>query len=350
MKRPTRRATAAMLAAVATMAAACGGGDGGTDENASAADAGGGAVTVTMSEVPGVSVSLPVYVAQQEGLFADHGIELDLVNVQGGGAAITALSSGSVDVAWAQPSLIEQAVQQGNTFDAFCGLTDRSGVRLYARAGSDLASAEEAGSWQEAVASWDGSLMGVPAIGGVVGNFVTAMGTEAGIGPDGLPQVPVGGGPTAIDALGNETVDIIFVSPFVVQMIEASGDGKLLLDTVEDGPETVGQNPTMLMADEGWLADNAEAAEGFCAAVAEAIELINAPEGAEALRAVLADDFDITDDALIEEVESSVLEQYSPTIVPCEQYQTTIELNVEAGLIESIDSCDHVLAPVPSAS
>ncbi|MBM7517002.1 ABC transporter substrate-binding protein [Nocardioides nitrophenolicus] len=72
-------------------------------------DAGGGTLRVTTLGL----CNEVVYWAQEKGLFADHGVEVELVKSTGGAAALTALQSGDIDLAFANPFSTMLAIDQG---------------------------------------------------------------------------------------------------------------------------------------------------------------------------------------------------------------------------------------------
>lgn len=94
--RTRRRAAAAAVAALPLLALGCGGGS----EPASSGGGGGGGqetATVTLGVIPIIDVA-PVYLGQEQGFFADQGIELEISAGQGGAAIIPGIVGGSLDV------------------------------------------------------------------------------------------------------------------------------------------------------------------------------------------------------------------------------------------------------------
>lgn len=91
MRRPIR----ALLLAIPLVLAACGGG--GDDDQATPASpgatAGGGTTKVTVGVIPIVDVA-PIYLGKDKGFFTERGIELELVQAQGGAAIVPAVLSG----------------------------------------------------------------------------------------------------------------------------------------------------------------------------------------------------------------------------------------------------------------
>ncbi|MFD6883426.1 ABC transporter substrate-binding protein [Rhodococcus sp. NPDC060084] len=61
----------------------------------------------------GLCNEVAVYWAQEKGVFADHGLDVDFVRVQGGAAGLSALQSGEVDVTFIDPFVTMRAIDQG---------------------------------------------------------------------------------------------------------------------------------------------------------------------------------------------------------------------------------------------
>ena len=93
--RTRRRAAAAAVVALPLLTLGCG-----SDAEPGASGGGGGApetATVTLGVIPIIDVA-PVYLGQQQGFFADQGIELEISAGQGGAAIIPGIVGGSLDV------------------------------------------------------------------------------------------------------------------------------------------------------------------------------------------------------------------------------------------------------------
>lgn len=85
---------AALLLSAATLAA-CGGS---SDDDKAAADSG----TLRITTL-GLCNEIPVYWAEDNGIFEDNGLKVELVKSTGGAAALTALQSGDIDLAFTNP-------------------------------------------------------------------------------------------------------------------------------------------------------------------------------------------------------------------------------------------------------
>ena len=90
-----RRPFLALLTAVPLVLTACGGGGEDTAQSTGSGDASGAPETtqVTVGVIPIVDVA-PIYLGDEQGFFEERGIELELVQAQGGAAIVPAVLSG----------------------------------------------------------------------------------------------------------------------------------------------------------------------------------------------------------------------------------------------------------------
>ncbi|PRX99839.1 ABC transporter substrate-binding protein [Allonocardiopsis opalescens] len=104
-KIPVVPAAAAALALVA--AAACSGGSGGQ-----VPEAGGEPVPVTAGVIPIVDVA-PIYLGQEQGFFAERGIELTIETGSGGAASVPGVMSGNYQFAFANVTSLLVGAHEG---------------------------------------------------------------------------------------------------------------------------------------------------------------------------------------------------------------------------------------------
>ncbi|MCR1784624.1 ABC transporter substrate-binding protein [Nocardioides carbamazepini] len=104
-----------------------------------------------------------VYWAQEKGLFADHGVEVELVKSTGGAAALTALQSGDIDLAFANPFSTMLAIDQG--LDLKWIATAYETTTVEADAANAMVVAKDAGISD--AAGLNGKTIGVNEVGGI---------------------------------------------------------------------------------------------------------------------------------------------------------------------------------------
>lgn len=114
--------TGVATAALALTLTACGGGSTSGDPSTAGSSSGSATATGTGSsgEVREVAVGVmplvdlaPLYLGVEQGIFADHGLELDLQPAQGGAAIIPAVTSGQQQFGFSNPTSLLVAASKG---------------------------------------------------------------------------------------------------------------------------------------------------------------------------------------------------------------------------------------------
>lgn len=108
---PALGLAALLIASCSSSGKSDGGGGGG---GASGGNSGGGSATSTLRITTlGLCNEIPVYWAQEKGIFTKNKIKVELVKSTGGAAALTALQSGDIDLAFTNPFSTMIALSQG---------------------------------------------------------------------------------------------------------------------------------------------------------------------------------------------------------------------------------------------
>lgn len=98
IKRPTRGGRTLVIGLAVAFSAATLAACGGSDKDTAAADSG----TLRITTL-GLCNEIPVFWAEKNGIFKDNGLNVELVKSTGGAAALTALQSGDIDLAFTNP-------------------------------------------------------------------------------------------------------------------------------------------------------------------------------------------------------------------------------------------------------
>ncbi|MFW3168564.1 ABC transporter substrate-binding protein [Geodermatophilus sp. CPCC 206100] len=232
--------------------------------------------TVTVGANP-ISDLAPLWVGDQAGVFEDHGITLDIQTGGGGAALLPSVVSGQYQFAFANPTTLFVAEQQG----------------LDLRVVSNLASSTgEPGSDGSAVLVRDDSPIQSPAdlAGATVAiNTFNSIGTtviresvrQAGADPDAIEFVEIGFG-DMMAALEAGNVDAAWeVEPFISSSV-ANGYRAVAWPYVDVDPEL----PIALAFTSAQQAEeDPQLIEDFAAALAESIEYSN--ENPDEVRSVI---------------------------------------------------------------
>ncbi|MEY9211786.1 ABC transporter substrate-binding protein [Thermobifida halotolerans] len=339
MRKPrhSRAALAsAALLAVAVGATACGGED--TAEGAE------GNETVRVMMFPAQSYRLPVMIAEQEGMFEQRGIKLEVTEQPANLQGMQGLEATDSDVGIVTVGTLGQGWQAGDPGFFFCGGISVLQTTLMAPVDSDLPSTEEGATWQEVLQALEGKKIGIqtPVGSGLQKIFAAAL-AEAGV--EDVTYVNLGGGSSAaIAAIDNGSVDVAQFNPTGTQYVLESESGKPLL-YMPEGPAAYKD-----YYGSGWVAppefveERPETAAAFCETIDEALEFIQDPANRETSLDLLAEDTGVT-----RPVAELVLDQtYGDfsTELDRERLDTTFDAYVELGILEadpepSYDSLVH---------
>lgn len=347
----SRTVIASMLMVVAVLASACSGADTSSDaggaeaptaaedqDTASAGDDGeaGPAPTLSMGIQEGAGSNLPSVVAREIGAFEEQGLDVEFVPLAGS-ALLGAVASGDIQFFSQAVQLVGQAIQSDVQLRFFCGSYPTNWSTILVPTAAGLTSTEEGATWQEALASLEGSTLGVAALGATQEHWILSLLRGAGVDEDALTLVPVGVGPSAVAALQGGQVDAVIGYSFINQQLAATGETEVLLTFDETGPEFLGdQMNTGFVAPLSWLEENPETADAVCTALGDAMAWAADEANAEQLGEILAGpDFGIDDPAVRDEILASdgILPNFSPEI-DCERLERAADFFVEFGTFD----------------
>lgn len=284
-RRARRQDVTALLAAVALTLAACGGNGGGQDGDARA----GGTATVNLAFVPLASM-LPVWVAEGQGYFRDHGIELaDVPGAEESPVGVPLVMSGAADIALITPSGLIQAAQEGLPLQAVTGLTrvgeteERDDSGLVVRADSPIKDLADLNGTRIALSSLNSSPQWT-----LMAAIDDAGGDSSSVE---YIQSPL---PAMQGLLESGEVDAAAIPDPLLPGALAGGELRLLAR-----PNHLvhpGRPALLLFGSREWIAGNAETVGRFQAAVEEAVAFIEDPANEQEVRTVLGERTEIPEE------------------------------------------------------
>ncbi|MGY1718647.1 ABC transporter substrate-binding protein [Blastococcus sp. SYSU DS0552] len=281
------RAATAAGAAVLLSLTACGGGDeGGSD--ASGSTGSGGVTTVQVAFNP-ASQFAPLFLGMEDGIFEEHGLELELVPQTDIAAIISGLASGQYDFGFA--TVVHLINARDNNIP----------VKAIATPDGQQASEEADDMGNALVAGPNSGIEGPGDLGGktlaVIGlsslNTLAAQELAEREGVDvntiQLVQMPFGQMPAAL-AAGDVDAAVV-QSPFIAEAL-ADGSTVVAKPNVElFADQAVG----LFLTSEQLIAENEALVEGFAKAMVESQE--HAAENVEDARATLVEHMGLTPEA-----------------------------------------------------
>lgn len=262
--------TAAAVCGVVGLAAC------GSDDKA-ADDADAGTIRVTTL---GLCNEIPVFWAQDKGIFDDHDVTVELVKSTGGAAALTALQSGDIDLAFTNPFSTMIAISQSLKLSWIATAYETTTVE--SEGTNAIAVAKDSGITE--AKDLDGTTVAVNEIGGINQIIMSQWMKLKGGDPESAKFVALP---------FNELASAVASGKVAAAQVPAQNiDPKLGLVSLGDPYVVSGEGKPLVFA--GYVAteeaaeSNAAAFEAFQSALIEADEQLNKPENAEEKYAIEA--------------------------------------------------------------
>ena len=257
----------AVLALMAAPLTACGSDDAGS---AAAADSGGTLRITTL----GLCNEIPVFWAQENGQFKDSGLDVELVKSTGGAAALTALQSGDIDLAFTNPFSTMIAASQGIDLRWIATAYETTDVKGQ---GTNAMAVTKASGVTDAK-GLNGATIGINEIGGINQIISTEWLKMNGADVKSVQFVALPFNELA-SAVATDKID-------AAQIPAQNVNPELGLVSLEDPYVAVGDGKRLVFAGYVATAKSAEAREGdfkaFQDALIKANEELNAPANSDA--------------------------------------------------------------------
>lgn len=265
-------ALAATLALTAATMAACGG----SDKDSAAADSG----TLRITTL-GLCNEIPVFWAEKNGIFKENGLNVELVKSTGGAAALTALQSGDIDLAFTNP--FSTMIARSQDIDVQWIATAYETTAVEGEGTNAMAVTEESGITE--AKGLNGKTIGVNEIGGINEIITTEWLKINGADVDSVKFVALP---------FNELASSVSSGKIDAAQIPAQNvDPKLGLKSLEDPYVAVGDGKGLVFAGYVGTSKNVDKKEksfkAFQDSLIAANEAINSPENADAKFALQAE-------------------------------------------------------------
>ncbi|MEP9347716.1 ABC transporter substrate-binding protein [Xanthobacter sp. KR7-225] len=201
---------------------------------------------------------LPIFTAQEKGYFKDAGIELEMVAFKGGGPAVQALVSGSIDMCLCAADHVVRLKARRQPAQILVALDEFHSYAL-------LAKADFPG---KTYADLKGKKVGITSPGSLTDNTLRYAITKAGFSPERDFQiVGTGGGAPMKAAIDSGQVDAgLLITTDVAAMLEKAGAYKVVIDYREMPYASFGA-----IVLKSWVEKNPAVAKAFAQAVVKAI-------------------------------------------------------------------------------
>lgn len=270
-RRKTSVRTGAVFATFAVVAGLTGCGSS-SDAGAEETGEDGGVIELSV-QVPPIPDVAPLYLAEEEGLFEEQGLDVTISIGQGGSAIAAALQAGSIDIGFNNYVSLISGLSNGLPLQFVAegtrGVAGNSGVVV--AEGSPITSPEDL----------RGATIGIIAPGSISDLTTNVRLGDVGLSSSDVEYVAVPL-PNLNSAVEGGQVDGVWLTEPNSTQLRASG-GTLVLDAYEETTEGLAVGGYTVTED--WAADNAEALDRFRAAISAASAL--AADDLEATSAII---------------------------------------------------------------
>lgn len=234
----------------------------------------------------------PLLVAESEGYLDEMGIsQVELNNFTSIPAAMAAIAKDQMDTGTqAIPTVVNYNRETGGSKFKLVANFGTDQTMWSVRNGSDMPTADDS-SWEDAVRAWQGKIVGVPALGGIMELELRYMLEQAGLNPDSDVQITAVGAQTSgVTSFQQGNIDVIGGGAPTSGQLIARGIGYTALGPGQ-GPQDMVHNiaASNWIATEQQLSDRSEMYAGLSAAVEKAREFIGDEANRDACITILVD-------------------------------------------------------------
>jgi NitT/TauT family transport system substrate-binding protein len=229
----------------------------------------------------------PLWIAQEQGLFAKHGVDADVVFIRTGPIQVAAVSSGATQIAYSGPASILGAASSGTDLRMIASFTNRLTYTMIAR--PEIKKAEDL----------RGKRFGVQAIGGSVW-----MGAVLGLEHLGLDSrrdniniLNVGDQTVLAQAIESGTIDVTVLDGVFARRLKQKG-----FSVIAELSETkIPYVSNVIVGTRGLFQQQPELAENILKGLVESLAFILAPANKAVVVNTIMKRLKITDSAVAEQ-------------------------------------------------
>ncbi|OYD69905.1 ABC transporter substrate-binding protein [Rhodococcus sp. OK302] len=293
-----------------------------------------------------VFVSLPAWVAEDQGMFSKHGLNVTLKTINTGPTMVSALASNSVDAIVNGLTGVETA-RAGGLPIKMVAVTYPHSIYSMLASNDVIDGCREAGKpYPKPIQCAKGKRVGI--VGGVgTESYTVALSVlkEAGLTEQDVSMVPIGGGEAGGGAMEAGQIDIQFAedtgAAYTTQVLKV---GKDLVNLKTEGvfANWIGE---AMWAMEPNLQKSPAAYEKFAAAIDEAVEWIRDPSNTDALAATFKKYVPTLNPGTISAVSKDTAPFFGSTST-CSSVQNVTQWLVSTGALTSSQApaCEDLLS------
>ncbi|MGW3627194.1 ABC transporter substrate-binding protein [Streptomyces sp. NPDC000880] len=249
----------------------------------SGATSGDGVTTIKIASAPNVFLSA-LYVAQDDGLFANENLKVEIVEVESGNDSIAALASGRAqyaDVGF--EDLVELSSQGEDSIVMAHSILNRVTLTLVmSKKTAESKGVNMNGPVQDRLRALKDVKIGITSPGSPSDTYLRFYLRSVGLNPDrDVEIVPIGGASALLAALEQGQIGAYNLSPPTPYIAEQKGFGMVIVDGPKGEIEALDDfSYTSWGVNREWATKNAEAAAAFSRALTTATKKIKSDPAA----------------------------------------------------------------------
>lgn len=287
--------------------------------------------------IPAELVSLlPLYVAEDTGLWRQAGLDVNIVTIPSVGG-MNAVIAGSADVSFSTGAAITRAAAHGQKLVAIAELGNETGQILVLRKDIvDAAKLDPAAPLSERAKLLKGKTIAVGGIGSIADAFLKAVAHEGGVEPNDVVATPMQA-QEFLAAFAQKKLDgFVFGPPYAQQTVH-DGTGVIIADG--SGPLIPDLSPSaagLLVTRPGYCSDHRSICEKLGHSMVEAVDYLNAhPQEA---RDILHRHFPTVDPSVIAASYDAVKQMIPhPPLASVTDLANSEIINIRAGFLKPED-------------
>ena len=244
---------------------------------------------VTYAGVPASTITLPVFTAEALGYFRAAGLNVHVVGIQSGSAAVDALVSGSVQFTLTTVPQIAALIPQGVHIKIVANSFGLPSNVILCR---NSVAMPNANKYPQVMSDFVGKTVGISSFGSLTDQLIRYSMTAAGLNPTSVHEVQLGTS-GLIPAMDSGAVDCIVSYEPLTQELLSAGTAKPVLEYWHGVGPALFRHFTSIStgASAAFIAAHPKEVRGFSKAIYEADKVDANPRNAAKLAKLLASDF-----------------------------------------------------------
>lgn len=245
--------------------------------------------SVTYAGVPASTITLPIFTAEALGYFRAEGLNVHVVGIQSGSAAVNALVSGSVQFTLTTVPQIAALIPQGVHIKIIANSFGLPSNVILCRNSVVMPNANK---YPQVMSDFVGKTVGISSFGSLTDQLIRYSMLAAGLNPKSVHEVQLGTS-GLIPAMDSGAVDcIVSYEPLTQDLLDA-GTAKPVLEYWHGVGPSLFRHFTSIStgASAAFIAAHPQEVKGFSKAIYEADKVDANPKNAGRLARLLAADF-----------------------------------------------------------